>query len=155
MNLIRKHTKKIVFSVFFSGITFSMFAQTVPDNDIKKNVTEISTPLQKLIQLDPKVFEYNTEKYRYLKLKSGLHFGFMSDNMRQVFPELVTVKHVSYMFGKNVYRDTKIKTIDETGLIPVLVASIKEQQAEIEKLKRDIAELKAGMTIILPSRKAR
>ena len=40
--------------------------------------------------------------------------------------------------------DTKIKTIDETGLIPVLVASIKEQQAEIEKLKRDIAELKAA-----------
>ena len=112
------------------------------DNEIKKNVTDISTPLQKLVQLEPKVFEYNTEKYKHLKLKSGKTFGFMSDNMQQVFPELVATKHSSYMFGKNIYRDTKIKTIDETSLIPVLVASIKEQQAEIEKLKKDIKELK-------------
>lgn len=125
-----------------------MFAQAVPDKEIKRNVTEISTPLEKLIQLEPIVFEYNTEKYKHLKLKSGFHFGFMSDNMQQVFPQLVTTKHVSYMFGKNVYRDTKIKTIDETSLIPVLVAAIKELQAEIEKLKKDITELKAAKSIV-------
>ena len=111
-------------------------------------MTEISTPLLKLIQLAPKVFEYNTEKYKHLKLKSGLHFGFMSDNMQQVFPELVTTKYISYMFGKNVNRGATIKTIDETSLIPILVASIKEQQAEIEKLKKDIAGLKAAKSTV-------
>lgn len=148
MKSIKRHSKKIFFSVFFSGIAISMSAQTVSDNEIKKNVTEISTPLQRLVQLEPKVFEYNTEKYKHLKLKSGKTFGFMSDNMQQVFPELVTTKHSSYMFGKNVYRDTKVKTIDETSLIPVLVASIKEQQAEIEKLKKDIEELKAAKSTV-------
>lgn len=52
------------------------------------------------------------------------------------------------MFGKNVYRGTKVKTIDETSLIPVLVASIKEQQVEIEKLKKDITELKAAISTV-------
>lgn len=144
MNSRRKQTKKIIFSIFFSGIAFSMFAQTVPDNEIKKNVTEISAPLEKLLQLEPKVFEYHTAKYKHLKLQPGRKFGFMSDNMQSIFPELVTTKHSSYMFGKNVYRETKVKTIDETSLIPVLVAAIKEQQAEIEKLKKDIAELKVA-----------
>lgn len=148
MNSRRKYTKEIIFSVFFSSITFFMFAQAVPDKEIKRNVTEISTPLQKLIQLEPIVFEYNTEKYKHLKLKSGLQFGFMSDNMHQVFPELVTAKYISYMFGKNLYRGATIKTIDETSLIPVLVAAIKEQQVEIEKLKKDIAEMKAAKITI-------
>ena len=58
MNIIR--STKRSFSPFFSGITFSMFAKRCPTMRLK-NVTEISTPLQKLIQLDPKVFEYNTE----------------------------------------------------------------------------------------------
>jgi hypothetical protein len=127
----------------FSILVFSASAQDVADNEIKKNVTDISTPLDKLVQLEPKIFEYNTEKYKHLKLQQGKQFGFMSDNMQKVFPELVANKNISYMFGKNAYRDAKIKTVDKVSLIPVLVASIKEQQTEIEKLKKDIAELKA------------
>jgi hypothetical protein len=148
MNIKSNHFKKIILAVFFSGITVLLSAQPVHDSEIKKNVTDINTPLQKLVQLEPKVFEYNTEKYKHLKLKSGKTFGFMSDNMQQVFPELVITKHSSYMFGKNIYRDTKMKTIDEASLIPVLVASIKEQQAEIEKLKKDIKELKEAKTTV-------
>lgn len=149
MNTKRNHFKKIIFSVLFSGITVVLSAQSLPDSEIKKNVTDISTPLQKLVQLEPKVFEYDTEKYKHLKLKAGKTFGFMSENMQQVFPELVITKHSSYMFGKNVYRDTKFKAIDETSLIPVLVASIKEQQVEIEKLKKAIEELKAVKSTVL------
>ena len=148
MNIIGKQTKKIIFSFFFFATTLSMSAQQVQDNEIKKNVMEMSTPLEKLLQLEPKVFEYNTEKYKHLNLQPGRRFGFMSDNMQSVFPELVTTKHSSYMFGKNVYRSIKIKTIDETSLIPVLVASIKEQQVEIEKLKKDIAGLKAAKSTL-------
>lgn len=110
-------------------------------------MTEIRTPLKKLLQLEPKVFEYNTEKYEHLRLEDGMKFGFMSDNVQHVFPELVTTRRSSYMFGKNVYRDVHIKTVDERSLIPVLVASIKEQQAEIEKLKQNIADLKAAQNM--------
>lgn len=76
-------------------------------------------------------------------MKKGTHYGFMAENMMEVFPGLVREKHISYMFGKNVYRDAKIKTIDEASLIPVLVAAFKEQQAEIEQLKIEIQRLKS------------
>ena len=46
------------------------------------------------------------------------------------------------MFGKNAYRDANMKTVDEASLIPLLVASIKEQQQQIEELKAAVAELK-------------
>ena len=55
---------------------------------------------------------------------------------------MVGQKNVSYMFGKNSYRDTKIKTIDESSLIPVLVAAIQQQQEQIEKLKVEVEALK-------------
>lgn len=86
MNIIMKHTQKIILSFFFFATTLSMSAQQVHNNEIKKNVTEISTPLEKLLQLEPKVFEYNTEKYKHFKLQPGRKFGFMSDNMQMVFP---------------------------------------------------------------------
>ncbi|MBY0477706.1 MAG: hypothetical protein K2Q24_08655 [Chitinophagaceae bacterium] len=86
-----------------------------------------------MIQLEPIVFECKTEKYKHLKLKNGFYFGYMPDNMQQIFPELVTARHVSYMFGKSLYSDTRIRTIDKTSLIPILVGTIKEQQIEIEK----------------------
>ena len=58
---------------------------------------------------------------------------------------MVGEKSISYLFSKNTYRTATIKTIDESALIPVLVAAFKEQQAEIEKLKLEILELKNKM----------
>ena len=147
---IMNHSRKIFLVFFFFAISVTLLAQQVSDNAIKKNVKEISTPLQKVLQLEPKVFEYNTERYSHLQLPSGRKFGFMAENMQRLFPELVTTSNKSYMFGKNVYKNAAIKTIDESGLIPVLVASIKEQQAEIEKLKRDIADLQSGKITASP-----
>jgi hypothetical protein len=47
------------------------------------------------------------------------------------------------MFGKNTYRTRKVKTVDMESLIPILVASVKEQQAEIEQLKKELQVLKS------------
>jgi hypothetical protein len=62
--------------------------------------------------------------------------------MYDVFPAMVSSKNISYMYGKNTYRDSKIQTIDEVKLIPVLVASIQELYQEIEQLKIEIKALK-------------
>ena len=52
MNIKSSHFKKIILTVFFSGTTDLMSAQSVHDSEIKKNVTDISTPQQKLVQLE-------------------------------------------------------------------------------------------------------
>ena len=136
------HSKKmslLFVALILSGIAFS---QTVTDKELKKNVTTINEPIQKLAQLNPKTFEYDTEKYRHLKLGGGVKYGFIAEELEQIFPDLVQRKNVSYMFGKNSYRDTQIKSVDEASLIPVLVAAIQQQQQQIEKLTQEVETLK-------------
>ena len=142
MNTMYNHSKKmslLFVALILSGIAFS---QTVTDKELKKNVTTINEPLQKLAQLNPKTFEYDTEKYRHLKLGGGVKYGFIAEELEQIFPDLVQRKNVSYMFGKNSYRDTQIKSVDEASLIPVLVAAIQQQQQQIEKLTQEVETLK-------------
>jgi hypothetical protein len=142
-----KSIKGIVFTICLFFISSTVFAQQLTDNEIKKNITPIISPLQKLVQLEPKCYEFETNKFRHLKLQQGRKYGFISENVQTVFPELVSVKTVSYMFAKNGYRDASFKMVDETSLIPLLVASIKEQQEQIEQLKAAIEDLKSKKTV--------
>lgn len=82
-------------------------------------------------------------------MKKGTQYGFIAEDIAQTFPELVAEKSFSYMFGKNAYRTAKVKTVDEASLIPVLVASIKEQQEQIEKLKQEIENLKNKKAVVV------
>ena len=144
-------TNNAIKSIVFTGCLFfignAVFAQQLTDNEIKKNITPILSPLQKLVQLEPKSFEFETNKFRHLKLQQGRKYGFISENVQTIFPELVSVKTVSYMFAKNGYRDASFKMVDESSLIPLLVASIKEQQEQIEQLKAAIEDLKSKKTV--------
>lgn len=119
-------------------------AQDIPDTEVKKNIAIMEGQLQKLMQLQPKKYEYNINNFKYLKLQKGKQYGFIAEEVEAVFPELVKEKTVSYMYGKNAYRNATIKVVDEDRLIPVLVAALKEQQGEIEKLKSELQDLKKG-----------
>ncbi|MEJ0101397.1 MAG: tail fiber domain-containing protein [Bacteroidota bacterium] len=135
--------------VFILVMVFPLLglAQHIPDSILKKNITAIENPLQKLLLLNPKTFEFDRSNYRYLKLQAGPAFGFISEDLETVFPELVRKKSISYLFGKNLYRNATIKVIDDNALIPVMIASIKEQQSEIEMLKTEIKEMKQKMDL--------
>jgi hypothetical protein len=135
---------KSIVLLFCSVLIFQgrVFSQTVPDSQLKKKVTPIGHSLYKILQLEPVAFEYNLKNYPQLNLDSGIQYGFKAENMAQLFPDLVSTRLISYRVGKNHDRDTKINTVNEQGLIPFLVASIKEQQKEIEQLKEEISELR-------------
>ena len=121
---------------------FVVNAQSLPDSEIKKNISSISDPLRMLVQLEPKIYEYDTQKFRHLKLQQGQRYGFLAENVQSVMPGLVGERNVSYMYGKNSYRDATIKTVNETALITLLVAAVKEQQLQIEALRKELAEIK-------------
>ncbi|MFT3825031.1 MAG: tail fiber domain-containing protein [Chitinophagaceae bacterium] len=118
------------------------FSQSIPDSDIKKNVTPISNPLESINKLEPKVFEYDQSKYQGLKLPAGKQYGFLAENVQAVFPDMVKVESRSIPFGKNTTRTAQVKTLDTERLVPVLVASIQELQAQVEQLKAEIQQLK-------------
>jgi hypothetical protein len=134
-----KYISLITLGLFISTATI---AQTINDEQTKLNVASISNPVERLSQLKPISFEYNTKQYKFLNLQSGKQYGFLSENIQAVFPELVKEKRVTYMQGKNNYKSASIANINETSLIPVLVASIVEQQKQIDQLKSEIEVLK-------------
>jgi len=147
MNSLTEQIKTLSLILTLVLVTGIAYSQNLDDKDIKKNITAIDNPIKKLVQLEPKSFEYNTEQYKHLKLEHGRKFGFLAEDFQHIFPDMVKEKSVSYMFGKNVYRNSTIKTIDEQSLIPLLVASIKEQQLQIDKLTAEVGQLKAQKSV--------
>lgn len=142
---MRYKTQYIIASLFFSFLLLSVttvMGQDAKEGVTRKKVATIDNPVQNLVQLEPGVFEYDQRLSRQLKLPAGKHYGFTVAEIEAVFPELVKSTTHTYMFGKNTYRTATVKTVDMESLIPVLVASVKQQQEEIEQLKKELQELK-------------
>lgn len=140
---MKKHVNALLFAVFILlGTPSVVNAQSISDQEIKTNIQSISQPLQKLNSLEPQVFEYNTKRYAHLSLPKGQHYGFMTENVEKVLPGAINTTRYSFMKGKNSYQQTLVRSTDLQSLIPLLVASIKEQQSQIDVLKAEVEMLK-------------
>jgi len=142
MYSIKKQFNPIFLITLFLVLFTKTHAQTISDQVYKTNITPIDQPLQRILKLEPIVFEYKKDQLYSNDFKNGKQYGFFAKNMQDVFPGMVSTKSISYMYAKNTYRESKIQTIDEVSLIPVLVASIQELHNEIEQLKTAIQALK-------------
>lgn len=127
----------LVIALFF-GVIFTTNSQYLTQNQAKSNPTELNNSLVKLSQLVPVSFNYDAPKYDVDKKK----YGFLVENVQEIFPELVYTRSINYSAGKNFEKSYRVKEIENESLIPIMVASIKELQAEIEKLKNEITTLK-------------
>lgn len=140
MNTCKFKFQLILFFVLLSGT--SVFSQNIPDTELKKNISSLTNSLGYITRLEPKIFEYDKEKFNKLILPSGKQFGFNADEFEQVLPEIISTDHKWYNRGKNDYSTTTIKDIEIESLIPILVGAIKEQQSQIQDLQKEIEALK-------------
>ena len=131
-----------VVALFLALNTSSTQAQQVSDRDIKKNATPVNNSLAALSRLEPITYEFNREEFKQLNLPGGTHYGFTADNVKQVLPSAVSTDAKWYTAGKNAQRAVTISTVDLEKIVPLLVGAVKEQQAEIEKLRAEIQQLK-------------
>jgi hypothetical protein len=132
--------KKIFVLAAFLSLGHLAYSQQVADQELKKNVMPVKNALSYIQQLEPKKFEYNTSKYTKLKLPAGQQYGFLTENMQKVLPELLDSRSQSYLVGKNAYKNATYQHYDLESLIPILVGAIQEQQQQIDQLKRQLAE---------------
>ena len=115
------------------------------DGRLKKNIQPLESPLEKVSSLKGISYEWRKNEYPDMGFTGGKQVGLIAQNVEKTMPELVSE-------GKDGY-----KAVSYTRLTAVLVEAIKElknlsakqqaenerQQAEIERLRELISELKS------------
>ena len=89
------------------------------DMRLKANIISLGSTLAKLLQIDGKSYVMKTDE-------SKQKIGLLAQDVKAVYPELV----------KQANNEEGTLSVNYQGLIPVLINAIKEQQAEIDELKR-------------------
>lgn len=135
-----KNQIKLVFAALL--IVQVGISQDMNDTELKKYIRPVIDATSQLSKLKPQAFEYKAEYNKSLKLPAGRQFGFGIENVEAVFPQLIKSKTISYTAGKNFFKQAYVKEVEMEGLIPVLVASVKELQEQILQLKAEIQALK-------------
>ncbi len=96
------------------------------DARLKKNVATLTHGLDKVRALRGIEFEWREDVYPASHLGQGKQIGFVAQEVEQVLPELV------YEDGQHY------KMVDYQKVTAVLVEAVKEQQAEIGRLRADV-----------------
>lgn len=134
--------------LFLTGVlclTLSVSAQTnIPTNSsLIKQAKPLTNTLDHIDKLNPVTFEYDKDQIMKLKLPSGKQYGFIADEVYKIMPELVKSMNKMVPAGKNSFKNVEVKNVDMNSIITLLVASLKEQQTEIDKLKADVQSLRS------------
>jgi Chaperone of endosialidase len=135
---------------YFNGRCFTPGNVWTPsDLRLKKNVQELNDNLASLSKLSPKTYEFKLDEYKGLALPEGPQLGLLVQDLEPVFPMLVTeVNHPETLDEKgNVISPAyNFKGVNYTGLIPVLIGGIQEQQAIITEKQTQIDALNERLT---------
>lgn len=97
------------------------------DERLKENITNLETPLDKVMALRGVSFTWKDETLA----KRGTQLGFVAQEVQQVLPELIG-ETPDGMLG-----------VDYASLTSVLTGAVQEQQAQIDTMQRQIAALEA------------
>jgi len=127
------------------------------DERLKSNITSLSNCMVKINQLNGKSFikvlpkpiinienikdtiKYMTmlsDSRRVDEIDNSVQLGFLAQEIKQVFPELVSEDSAGYLM------------IDYIGLIPVIIEALKEQQNTITAQSTKIKELETRLSVL-------
>ncbi len=130
------------------GYTGGLF--NASDRKIKRDIRPIESALDKVMAIEGVNYEHDLNAYPTMGLGKETQYGFIAQDLELVLPELVSEKELptngaaradeNSRFERN--HNESFKMVNYTGVIPVLVEAIKEQQRLIEKMRIEINELK-------------
>ncbi len=130
-------------SLLLSAIAmFSVALHTSAQTVKQTEITSINNSLNTVLKLTPINFSYEKDWATKLKLNTQKQNGFAVEEVEKVAPELVVNQQKTYTSGKNATKTATVPMVDYETLIPLLVGSIKEQQLQIEALKKEISALR-------------
>jgi len=110
------------------------------------------SPKDKLLKLQPHSFEYRTNEHPGLGLPRGKQYGLLAQHVEAVFPELVNNEMhpgETRLDGSAEVTDQgstrTYKSVNYMQLIPLLLQTVREQQAEIDTLRTELEALKEAV----------
>lgn len=102
----------------------------ISDKKFKRNITQIENPLETILNLNGKTYNWRVDEFKDLDFTSRKQIGFIAQEVKKIIPEIVYVD------------DTGEHSMNYTALIPLLVEAIKEQQNQITLLENKISDIK-------------
>lgn len=138
------HTK---WAGYFAGHTYAAgMVWTASDEQLKLNIEDLPSEVavEKLMQLQPKTYDFNQEQFDFMHLPSERQYGLIAQNVRDVLPELVTNIHQPARLdtaGVEIDPAVDFSAMNYQGLIPVLIAGFQQQQATSSALEGQVAQL--------------
>jgi hypothetical protein len=100
-------------------------------------------------QLKAYEYTYKTNEYKQMQLPEGIQYGLIADEVMQVLPGAVkkTIQPALYenndeQNGRKLSDEVEFNSVNYTGMIPILIGAIQEQQKQIEHQQKQIDELK-------------
>ena len=109
----------------------------VSDERVKTNIRPYETGLQELLQIEPKLFDYNGKAGFDATTKNNI--GVIAQEIKDVMPE--TVKKYNAKLNEEDEEDTELYNFDSHALTFALINSVKELNAKIESLEARIQTL--------------
>jgi hypothetical protein len=130
---------------YFAGDVYCTGDYLPSDERLKENIKSLDNPLDKLLLLKPKSYNYkNNEELKYMHLSKVGQMGFLAQDLEKVFPDLVKKTLQPAEFDKNgkiISASQEFKAINYLGLIPVIVGSMQEHDIKIKTLEEKIDSL--------------
>ena len=111
----------------FDGTNLSCAGDVVSyassDKKLKNNISNISSPIEKIKQINGVNFEWSEKQSVY----TGKDVGVLAQDVEKVLPEVVSEREDGYL------------AVKYEKIIPLLIEAIKDQQKEIEELKSKLS----------------
>lgn len=101
------------------------------DKRLKKNIMPLQSALLEIGKLKIYSFEYDKPKNYNAYLPNGKHYGFMAQELKDVYPTFVQKNNVGYY------------SVNYQEMVPILIKGMQEQQAQINDLKKEIEYIKS------------
>ena len=102
------------------------------DARFKTNITPIANPLQKVLALRGVHFNWNTSAFPQRMFSDKRTLGFIAQEVEKVLPEIVQTENTTEGY----------KSVQYDKVVALLVEAMKEQQKQINQLKRELIKLK-------------
>lgn len=103
------------------------------DRKFKTNTQPVNNALGLVMKLQPRTYEFRQNEFPQLNFPSGMHYGFIAQEVEQVAPDLVGTTTIPVDKNKPEGERTEAKMVNYIGLIPVLTEAIQEQQLLIQR----------------------